>query len=117
MTAARCLHGTAQSGQLHCILKSVHFSGNILSPHSEAMSITAGSSSCLSSFETMSGLSIIPWISLSTSSGKNGGTIMVTEYGRGRLPSTFALMTFPLTLISRTAPARAYVAPRGIRFS
>ena len=62
------------------------------------VSITAGSSSCLSSFETMSGLSIIPWISLSTSSGKNGGTIMVTEYGRGRLPSTFALMTFPLDL-------------------
>src|SRR5574344_557965 len=58
------------------------------------VSITAGSSSCLSSFETMSGLSIIPWISLSTSSGKNGGTIMVTEYGRGRLPSTFALRTF-----------------------
>ena len=81
------------------------------------VSITAGSSSCLSSFETMSGLSIIPWISLSTSSGKNGGTIMVTEDGRGRLPSAFALMTFPLTLISRTAPARAYVAPRGIRFS
>ena len=86
ITAAICLQGTAQSGQLHCILKSVHFSGNIFRPHSDAMSRTAGSSSCLSILDTISGRAIIPSMSLSMSSGKNGGIISVTEYGLIRLP-------------------------------
>ncbi len=84
MTAARCLQGTAQSGQLHCILKSVHYFGKIFNPILSAIVKSSGSSSLFSSLLIITGLSAFALISFFISGSKNVGIITVTSYGFGR---------------------------------
>lgn len=59
MTAARCLQGTAKSGELHCILKSVHYRGNTFNPILSARVNNSGSNARFSNLEMSTGLSAI----------------------------------------------------------
>ena len=102
-----CLQGIAQSGQLHCIFRSVHLSGKILIPQFLAIDVISGASSLFNSLEIMPGCLMSSFISVSIWLGENGGIVIVTLYGVILLPVTLAVMMLFFSIMFLTFPLRA----------
>ncbi len=115
ITAARCLQGTAQSGQEQLMAKSFHCLGNTCRPCCAATCSTSGSSSRLSNLEIITGFALSVSVNRFISAAENDGTVMATSYGRGCEPCTLAVILFPLISMLFTAPLLAYELPRGRR--
>ena len=78
ITAARCLQGTAESGQLQRIFRSFQCSGKTFSPNKFAICKTSVSNSLFKSFDIIMGFAIIASINFAISEDVNSGIVSST---------------------------------------